>query len=142
MLYTSLAMPIEHRPEGSQNPLEQRDPNLPRYGEVGEETLEGQSASGLDRLNDFLREYTSPADRIAFQGVLASSGWLTRLEQAGVLPIVKNLNPFDPDREEQQHEQWWKEHSTEGEKFMRTIDNREKIIGYLYIGALLGRRFA
>jgi len=81
------------------------------------------------------------ATGVEFSLRLKDAGLLSELERSGWLPAVENPNPHDLQHEEQQHEQWWKDHPNEEEKFSRSFEQREERLKYLYLGALLGRQF-
>lgn len=131
-----------HGPEQLIEPPEQSD-QLAECKLMFDRTREGdlcrQSESSDDKLSEFIQEYKNPEGRIVFERDLASSGWLMRLEQVGILPVLENPNPFDPEMEEQQHEQWWEEYPNEEEQYGRNVERREDILKYLYVGTLLGR---
>ena len=92
-----------------------------------------------DRLAEAIRDLEKGYDPSArFEIQLMVEGLLSRLEQGGVLPIVENPNPFDPDLDEDQHERWWEEHPQEAEVFNRAIDKRNEVLRHLYIGAIIG----
>lgn len=92
-----------------------------------------------ERLAKALREIKKGYDPSAhLETQLMLEGLLPRLEQAGILPIIENPNPYDPVINEAQHENWWEEHPYEGEIFERTVDKRNEVLRHLYIGALIG----
>lgn len=98
-----------------------------------------QEQRDVDRLFEFLeKQYEDPGLAAYVEWKLHKAGLLSRLEKVGVLPIVENPNPYDPELEEEQHEKWWEEHLEEGEEFRRNFEKREEILRYLYVGALLG----
>ena len=74
-----------------------------------------------------------------FELELHRTGLISQLEADGVVPIVNNPNPYDPETTEEQHEQWWDEHPEEGAKFSAKIDHRELTLLNLYIGSILGK---
>lgn len=121
-----LGMGSEQAPEGHCALQEQR--NLERFDELVRYLGERYFEKGYD-----------PGFR--FENWLMLTGMLVKLEEAGIMPIVDNPNPFDTSAEElEQHEQWWKDHPVEAEEFARNCEKRNEILRYLYIGALLGRR--
>jgi hypothetical protein len=132
----------ERGPEQPHTPLEQLGLNHPGFGDIGEENLGGQAEADTDRLIEFLRrEYKNAFLDVLLEVQLEKVRLLSVLESAGILPVVKNPNPFELELEEEQHEQWWKEHPAEEEEFSRNVENRDKILRYLYIGMTLGHLF-
>lgn len=65
-------------------------------------------------------------------------GLLSRLEQARILPLVENPNPYDPPQNMDEHDQWWEQHPEEAMKFDMQVDKRNEVLRCLYIGALIG----
>lgn len=76
-----------------------------------------------------------------FEFVLARKGLLSQLEETGIVPVVLNPNPYDPDIEEDKCAQWWEDHAEEGEEFRDGLKKRQDVLKNLFIGAVLGRSF-
>jgi hypothetical protein len=57
------------------------------------------------------------------------------------VPIANNPNPFDPETEAKQFDQWSVEHQEEMEVFSSDLEQREEALTYLYIGRLIGANF-
>lgn len=95
-------------------------------------------------LRDRFFEYLEGVDydvTVFFELRLKRAGLLAGLEESAILPTATNPNPYQPEVEEDQHEQWWAANPEEEETFTRTLEEREAILKYLYLGALLGRCF-
>jgi len=92
-----------------------------------------------DRLAESLEAIERGYDPSArFETQLMLESLLSRLEQAGIVPVVDNPNPHNPDLDEEQHEQWWEEHPQEAMKFEESVDKRNEVLRHLFIGALIG----
>ena len=116
-------MPL--RPEGE-----------PSQGSPNEQHKRGDQT----RLFEFIREqYRSPGLAVYFELVLSEAGLLSELEDAGVLPVVEDPNPYDPELEEEKSEQWWQEHPEVEEEFSRMFEKRDEVLRLLYVGALVGK---
>jgi hypothetical protein len=92
-----------------------------------------------ERLAKAIRDLEKGYDPSArFETQLMLEGLLDRLEEAKIVPIVENPNPYDPDVDEDKHERWWEEHREEAEDFERSVDRRSETLRHLYIGAIIG----
>ncbi len=67
-------------------------------------------------------------DVFFFEIELQEMGLLSEYEKAGILPIPKNLNPFDPETEEEQFNQWVDGHPEESRNFSEDCERREQVI--------------
>ena len=115
----------------------QLEPDQPVFGEE----FEQQPVSEIqdDRLAEALRAIEKGSDPIArFETQLMLENLLSRLEQTGIVPIVDNPNPYNPEIDEQQHEHWWDEHPQEAKKFEQEVDKRNDVLRHIYIGTLIG----
>lgn|GEM_PF-3304959 len=122
-------LPEEDRSEGRGRPsFRGREPEQGRIPGVQDERL-------AKALHDIERGY-DPSARFEIQLML--EGLLDRLEEAKIVPIVDNPNPYDPDADEDEHERWWEEHPQDAEDFERSVDRRNEILTHLYIGAIIG----
>lgn len=74
---------------------------------------------------------------IYFEGQLEKSGVLSMIEDEGILPKVKNPNPFDLNLEEELSDQWWKEHPNEEREYQNSLEERYKTLRYILVGAIL-----
>jgi hypothetical protein len=100
--------------------------------EYNPEIQDDRLAEALERLE---RGYDIGAQ---FEIQLMVTGLLPRLEQARIIPVVENPNPYNPELNEKSHERWWQEHPEQEEKFTRDNDKRSETLRNIYIGALLG----
>jgi hypothetical protein len=92
-----------------------------------------------ERLTEAIRRIETGRDPSArFETQLILEGLLPGLEQAKILPVVKNPNPFDPEDDEERHEQWWKENPEEATDFERNVDKRNEVLRHLYVGSIIG----
>ncbi len=73
-----------------------------------------------------------------FEIRLDELGLTTGLEEMGVLPVVHDLNPFDPELQQDAHTQWAEGHPKESKLFRQQIANRDQALRYIFIGAILG----
>ena len=80
-----------------------------------------------------------PLANTIFEADLEKLGLASEFEVLGVLPIIKNPNPYDPEMEEDFHEQWWRENPEKEEKFCQVIWERKNGLRLLLIGSLLMR---
>jgi hypothetical protein len=85
------------------------------------------------------QEFSYPAVDVYIETKLRRTGWLPVLEQAGVIPGGADPNPFDAEQEQDQYEQWWREHPAELEMFSQNFEQRIRALKYLHIGAIIGR---
>lgn len=76
---------------------------------------------------------------VAFEVILDKAGLLTALEEIGVLPAIEIPNPYHQEHEAEQNEQWWTDHPTESEQFVAAFDERDTILRYLLMGAIIDR---
>lgn len=102
-----------------------------------------EAASDLDDLREkilgILQEVQdTPAYAGVFEGDLDHLGLLSALEELGIMPVVENPNPFNVESDEDQHDQWWKQHPEEAGEFHRDFERREDVLKHLYFGAILG----
>jgi len=72
-----------------------------------------------------------------FETQLRKSGLLSDLEQIGVIPIVENPNPYDPELDEGKNEKWALEHPIETETFEEAFEKKDKILRILLIGSII-----
>ena len=145
---------------GTEGVVFERSTNIPpqdfdRWPEIGYAPMSGGGNSeapmgqeevknrfSRQRAFDYLKKvHEDPSSSTYFELTLNQAELLPGLEESGILPVPGNPNPFDPEFEEEQHEQWWQAHPEEGEEFGRMIDKRREIFRYLYIGAAIGRLF-
>ncbi len=77
-----------------------------------------------------------------FELALDIKGLLEPLEEAGVIPKIKNPNPLDVEKDEEAHDQWWRKNPEAEEQFGKAISQREhaleQIAKEVVIGYLLG----
>jgi len=101
-----------------------------------------QEQGDVDGLLEFVeQQYESPGVAAHFETLLEVEGFLSGLEDAGILPIVETANPFDPELEEELNQRWWKEHPEAAEEFHRNFEKRDEVLKLLCVGALLGGSF-
>ena len=102
---------------------------------------------GSDRANDselavFFEHLDRGYDRTrratGFELQLAAAKLLPGLEEAGILPVPENPNPYDPELEEELNNQWSDAHPDEMSEFFQTIEKRDEVLEHLHAGALLG----
>jgi hypothetical protein len=107
-------------------------------GNIGDET---QPETQMVDFVPYVRELKKrPEIREWFILSMESSGLASVLEAEGIItPEPKNPNPIDPDNNEKQHELWWKEHSQEGEEFIRKNEERSHDLEMIAWGAMLER---
>jgi hypothetical protein len=104
--------------------------------------LEASRGSGDEALVSQIRKIQKDTiSRFNFRYLeLGSLDMETALEEAEILPKTpENPNPFDVEFAEEQHELWWEEHPEEANAFSQIIDERERILDLLYLGARLHR---
>lgn len=86
----------------------------------------------------FLRhEFNFPAIDLYIERKFAEAGFLTVLEDAGVLPVVADPNPFDPTHDETAYDLWWAAHPAEFDVYDQQSAERRTILKHLHIGALV-----
>lgn len=120
---------------GSESPL----PESARNSSPQTEDPDLGEESYLTQLTAFLeQEFKVPALDVYVEAKFKKGGLLAVLEQAGVLPVAENPNPYGVEQEEEKFEQWANEHPEEQEAFNRRMDERAIALKYLHIGALLG----
>lgn len=101
----------------------------------------GREPSQLDpeRLVPFLKtEFTFPAIDTYIEARFERVGLLSILEQAGVLPQLEDPNPYDLEHETAAYEQWWAQHPDEQDVFIARLEERQLLLKYLHIGAIVG----
>lgn len=86
----------------------------------------------LDRLTPVV-----PASSIFFEAQLEASGLLPHLEHLGIVPNVEQPNPYDPDTDLAQSEQWWGLHPEERARFAHNFRTQQARMLQLFVGATL-----
>jgi hypothetical protein len=84
----------------------------------------------IEKLADYFKKEQEKATNayIVIESRLKQEGLLPALEKTGIIP-QRVENPYDPETDREQYEQWWSEHSDH-------IQRAEKI-AHLQIGILL-----
>ena len=92
----------------------------------------------IDHLIEFMKDkHERGVSAFDFELKLHTAGLLVRLEEAGIVPKLTCPNPYDPEREEGLHNQWWDEHEQEAAEYSERFHKREETIRYMYFGTLL-----
>lgn len=81
-------------------------------------------------------ESVDPGLLYDFETKLRDSGFLSRLEEIGIVPSMPQ-NP-NPHSDVEAHFLWALGHQEEMEKFMQQVERRQEILRYLYIGGIVG----
>lgn len=102
---------------------------------LGEQTRQD---SGNEFSKLIQNQYESPGLAPYFEIMLDKAGVLEPLEEAGILPVPEDLNPFDPETEEEAFEKWATAHPELSTKFIADVEKREAILRVLFVGSLLG----
>lgn len=99
----------------------------------------GENETSPQRLIEFLQgEFYFPAIDLYIERKFEQAGLLDVLEQAEILPVTPDPNPFDPAHDERSYDQWWTDHPDELEVYEQKDEERRTILRYLHIGALIG----
>lgn len=93
-----------------------------------------QQRSLTERLRSIFQQ---PATDLYIEAKLAKSGRLADLEAAGIVPTVKNPNPYDPSAQTNQHDQWWRKHPQAARQFRDQQRQREEALKRVYVGTHL-----
>lgn len=98
----------------------------------------GQDVEWDERFKSLADESSHLQQLYAFESKLKESGYLSRLEQTGVLPpLPEHPNPYSFLQEPEEHLLWALQHQEETVEYMMNVRQREEILRYLYIGATI-----
>ena len=76
---------------------------------------------------------------IVFEAALERSGLLQGLETLGIVPPVRDPNPFDPDEDPETHEIWWTANPEAARVFETAVSERQAALRLLLIGTIIGQ---
>jgi hypothetical protein len=83
------------------------------------------------------REIDDDGRLLLFEIQLEQKGMLSKLEEIGLISQVSNPNPFDPNAEAIEHDNWWMQHPEDEASFGNSLEERRKALRQIYTGALV-----
>lgn len=140
-------MPIELQPEHQGTPLDTQGRDYPDFVKerAPKQWTEEEKKLYLDVAFSFLGILGEQEDSGFHTGLeddfaikLRDAGLLAQLEEAGVLPVITNPNPYSLRHEHEQWRAWWNNHPDEQRTMETEQQHRARVLTYLYAGTVVG----
>ncbi len=103
---------------------------------------EQQEPQPAQLISDSLRRITTDERSMEqFEVRLSDAKLIPLLEETGILPQIKDPNPYKIEADRQMHNLWWYNHDEELRQHGNILKERKRTIQHLFAGAIIARDF-